>query len=141
VREIVYDGIPAMLSQVVSEYQRGETRVICSECRKEMIVVLDMEAMKRIQRHAGIYCPDGHIQELLELASIRDYVLRGPDTIAKRNAASPVMAVDPAEDGWVTCPAADCGIRFTLRDRRFVVTPDLWQHGCGQRVRRRQTVS
>jgi hypothetical protein len=42
---------------------------------------------------------------------------------------------DPDDDGWITCPG--CGIRWTLRDRRFVTGPGTWEHGCGRRVVKR----
>ena len=143
-REIVYDSSSETLAKICSEYSGGDLRVLCPECREEMIVVTDEEAMKRTHRHAGIYCPNGHVQDLLELASVRHkmkQLFRDIESGPRRNAAAGIIAVDPDEQGWVTCPGLRCGLRFSLEDQRFVVGPDLWRHGCGQRIRRRQTGS
>jgi hypothetical protein len=45
----------------------------------------------------------------------------------------PVLSVSVDEDGWLTCPG--CGVRYTVRDKRFRAGDGFWQHGCGQRIR------
>lgn len=42
------------------------------------------------------------------------------------------IEVHPDDDGWIACPK--CGVRYTLRDQKYVVEPGVWQHRCGQQV-------
>jgi len=47
---------------VFSEYQSGSVIIICPQCKQEMLVILDENAVKKHQRAQGLYCPNGHVQ-------------------------------------------------------------------------------
>lgn len=134
--DFIYDGSADSTRHVMERYPNGDLRVLCPQCQEELIVVLDEEAMRRSHRHAGVYCPNGHVEILFELRSVREHMdalferLRGtkPD---QANAA--IVETESDSDGWVTCPG--CRTRFALKDARFSTAPGLWQHGCGQRLR------
>jgi uncharacterized protein YbaR (Trm112 family) len=133
---VIYDGSPEVERTIFERFRRGQLRVLCPECKSDLTVVLDEEAMRREGRHAGIYCPQGHVSVLYELNLVHDRMKELFSTLRQKRqwSTAPVLTVDPDEDGWIACPG--CGIRFTLRDRRFALEPELWRHDCGQRIRR-----
>jgi hypothetical protein len=138
--DLLYDASAEMTQKVIERYPTGQVRPLCVKCHEPLVVVLDEEAMRRTQRHAGLYCPNGHIEVLVELQSVHEG-MRGLFERLKHEkpeyADAPVAEVRPDDDGWVSCPG--CGLRFTLRDSRFQASPGLWRHSCGQRVRRTST--
>lgn len=135
--ELLYDASSEMTQTLLERYRLGDLRPLCHECREDLIIVLDEEAMRRTGRHAGVYCPNGHIEVLFELRSVHERIHRTFERLRKdkpRYFEAPILEVQPDDEGWLTCPA--CGVRFTLRDRRVEAGPGLWRHNCGQRVRR-----
>jgi uncharacterized protein YbaR (Trm112 family) len=108
----------------------------CPECREELVVVPDEEAMQRTHRHAGIYCPNGHVERLFELRSVHERIRDVFERLRRdppEHSEAPTIDVHPEDGGWLECPG--CQNRFTLRDHRFGEGGGLWRHGCGQRVR------
>jgi hypothetical protein len=85
--------------------------------------------------HPGEYCPNGcHSSLHSRRIDWEDFKREGEARREPVRRLEPAMC-DPDEDGWITCPG--CGIRWTLRDPRFVTGPDTWEHGCGRRIVKR----
>jgi hypothetical protein len=134
--EVLLDSSSEMTESMLQRHSLGQVRLLCPECREELIVVLDEEAMKHTHRHAGIYCPNGHVEKLFVLRSVHERMRGVFERLANdapEHFSAPIVDAQPDAEGWLDCPG--CGARFTLRDRRFRDGKGLWRHSCGQRVR------
>ena len=61
-----YDGSSDALRKVY-DLRDTDVKIVCHECGAELIVALDHESANRHQVHTGIYCPNKHICELIEI--------------------------------------------------------------------------
>jgi hypothetical protein len=66
-----YDGSSAALRRVF-ELQYSDTKIVCHRCGEELIVALDFESANRNKVHTGIYCPNKHICELIDIRAERE---------------------------------------------------------------------
>jgi hypothetical protein len=74
-----YDGSADGLRKI-RELQKSKTRIVCTRCGAELIIAiiaLDRESANRHQVHPGVYCPNRHFYELLELRETRSAVVHG----------------------------------------------------------------
>jgi hypothetical protein len=62
----VYDGTDEALRKAYNLKDNG-VRVLCPKCRSELKVALDFESADRLGVHPGIFCPNGHVNVLIEL--------------------------------------------------------------------------
>lgn len=64
---VTYQKGAEFLRRVVEEYPSGELKVICPACDADMIVVLSKEEAFNHSLGPGLFCPNGHIQVVLNL--------------------------------------------------------------------------
>lgn len=59
---IEYQRDSEFREKVLSEYEKGDLKVICPGCKEEMLIILNEEDVIKYQRSQGMYCPNDHIQ-------------------------------------------------------------------------------
>jgi hypothetical protein len=65
-KTFAYDGSSDALREVY-ELRDSDIVIVCGTCGAELIVALDHETANRYQVHTGIFCPNKHICELIEI--------------------------------------------------------------------------
>lgn len=64
---IVYNGSTQIKKRIFEEYSSGNLLVICPKCRKEVIIIIDENAVKKHKKAPGIYCPNQHFWTVFNL--------------------------------------------------------------------------
>lgn len=74
-KEIVYDKSPGKAIEMLKllENEKDENTVfLCPECRAELIVVLNWDKARKLNRHPGVYCTKDEKQVLRIFNIARD---------------------------------------------------------------------
>jgi hypothetical protein len=65
--ELRYNGDSELLRRIFKEYPSGALKVVCAACGEQLDIYLDIESAARAKKAPGLYCPNGHLQEILNL--------------------------------------------------------------------------